>query len=84
LFASSGDAADDVAVFTFVVLLFNVLKESTVARERTSALGLILEAIGLLIPFAVVYALPMGHHGGVAGVRRFSADQELTAARRAA
>ena len=72
-----------VAVFAFVVILLNGLREVLpLLFGGHVRLWLICKALGLLVPFACVYALPMGFITATLIVfGRFSADQELTAAR---
>src|SRR5260221_63540 len=72
-----------VAVFTFIMVLMNVL-QGVLPLLFSGHLRflLVLKAIGLMLPFGLVFALPMGFITATLLVfGRFSADHELTAAR---
>src|SRR5271170_7588179 len=72
-----------VFVFTLLLLLANGIREPLqLVIKHQITLGMFLHAIALLVPWVLAYSLPIGMLTAALLVfGRFSAEQELTAAR---
>lgn len=75
--------AVSVGVFTALLLVGSVLREALeLLNSRTATVGLLVRAIGLLIPFVLAFSMPIGFlTATLLTLGRLSADQEITAAR---
>jgi lipopolysaccharide export LptBFGC system permease protein LptF len=70
-------------VFTFILLVSNVMKDAlSILSNQTVGFGIIFQFVGLLIPYALSFSMPMALLAATLLVMgRLSADNELTAAR---
>jgi lipopolysaccharide export system permease protein len=72
-----------VGLFAFVLILANVVKDLLpYALSGQIEIDMLLRLTGLMVPFVVMYALPMGMLSGILLVLgRMSSDREITALR---
>jgi len=72
-----------VGIFTFILLLGNIVREVfTLLMSEQATAAIVLRAVALLIPYVLAFSIPMGLLAAtLLTFGRFSADQELTAAR---
>lgn len=78
-----GSVFGAVGLFVFIMLAGNALKDLLgLVASGVLPFGLVLEMVGLLVPYAVSFALPMGTLIGILLVMgRLSANSEITAFR---